>query len=95
MKCFYCPQKGASVVPWDSLSPDAPGYEQREERHKVKEKEAKERTDKKRKHECVTQKWDKDRDKKYKEEVVELQRTPRALSPRTSTGPSRSSRSRA
>ena len=39
-----------------------------------KEKEAKEHTDKKRKHECVTQKWDKDRDKKYKEEVVELQR---------------------
>ena len=22
MKCFYCPQKDASVVPWDSLSPD-------------------------------------------------------------------------
>ena len=21
MKCFYCPQKGPSVVPWDSLSP--------------------------------------------------------------------------
>ena len=52
----------------------APGYEQREERRKVKEKEAKERADKKRKHEYVTQKWDKDRDKKYKEEVVELQR---------------------
>ena len=24
MKCFYCPQKDASVVPWDSLSPDDP-----------------------------------------------------------------------
>ena len=22
MKCFYCPQKDESVVPWDSLSPD-------------------------------------------------------------------------
>ena len=22
MKCFYCPQKDMSVVPWDSLSPD-------------------------------------------------------------------------
>jgi hypothetical protein len=22
MKCFYCPQKDASVVPWDSLTPD-------------------------------------------------------------------------
>ena len=22
MKCFYCPQKDASVVLWDSLSPD-------------------------------------------------------------------------
>ena len=21
MKCFYCPQKGPSVVPWDSSSP--------------------------------------------------------------------------
>ena len=21
MKCFYCPQKDASLVPWDSLSP--------------------------------------------------------------------------
>ena len=52
----------------------AVGYEQREEKRKVKEKEAKEHTDKKRKHEHVTQKWDKDRDQKYKEEVVELQR---------------------
>ena len=40
----------------------AAGYEQREERRKVKEKEAKERTDKKRKHQYVTPKWDKDRD---------------------------------
>ena len=22
MNCFYCPHKDASVVPWDSLSPD-------------------------------------------------------------------------
>ena len=21
VKCFYCPQKGPSVIPWDSLSP--------------------------------------------------------------------------
>ena len=52
----------------------AAGYEQPEERRKVTEKEAKERTDKKRKHEYVTQKWDKDRDQKKKEQVVELQR---------------------
>ena len=24
MKCFYCPQKDAFAVPWDSLSPDDP-----------------------------------------------------------------------
>ena len=39
--------------------------DEREEPCKVKEKEAKERTDKKRKHEYVTQKWDKDRGKIY------------------------------
>ena len=39
----------------------APGYEEREERHKRQEKRAKECTDKKRKHEYIAQKWDKDR----------------------------------
>ena len=52
----------------------APGYVEREEKRKVKEKEDKERADKKRKHEYVAQKWDQSRDKKYRSEVVELQR---------------------
>ena len=53
----------------------APGYAEREEKRKVKEKEDKERAeDKKRKHEYVAQKWDESRDKKYRSEVVELQR---------------------
>ena len=51
----------------------APGYAEREEKRKVKEKEDKERADKKRKHEYVAQKWDQNRDKKYRSEVIELQ----------------------
>ena len=39
----------------------APGYEQREERRKAKEKEAKGRMDKNRKHEYIAQKWDSER----------------------------------
>ena len=40
----------------------------------MKEKEDKERADKKRKHEYVAQKWDQNRDKKCRPEVIELQR---------------------
>ena len=50
----------------------APRCAEREEKPKVKEKEDKERADKKRKD--VAQKWNENREKKYRSEVVELQR---------------------
>ena len=52
----------------------APGYEELEERRKKQEQQAKERTDKKMKQEYIAQKWDKDRDQKYRQEVKELER---------------------
>ena len=168
MKCYYCPQKGASVVPWDSLLPAdqtflrdkhpdvgegaacnlcvrsarpgpffarpalqstaissaahqcndcmhcrpcckkvhytredtitrhvtcdthdiqaakqirvgaklvlAPGYKQREEHRKAQEKEKKARNEENRKQEYTAERWRKDREKKYRKEMDELQR---------------------
>ena len=55
----------------------AAGYEQREERHKAQEKEKKNHTEKKRKQEYTVEQWDKEREKIYRKEMDELQRSRR------------------